>query len=132
MEVVLTDWATQAYADLKSKRAFTDKEYWNTLRPDAERLKAFPSDPKFKVNQFWGPANLGAGQYVSDGYKMKWDGIGSGKVELRLMVAILGPTAFLCQAYVKTKDAQDYREALNLKRYINLIRQGRYVHRGNL
>ena len=132
MDVVLTDWATQSYADLKSKRMFTDQEYWKTLRPDAERLKVFPADRKFKVNSFWGPANLGAGQCVSDGYKMKWDGIGPGKVELRLMVAILGARAFLCQAYVKTKDAQDYREALNLKRFINLIRQGRYIQRGYL
>ena len=132
MEVLLTDWATQAYADLKSKRVFTDDEYWEVLRPDAERLKSFPSDPKFRLGQFWGPANLGAGQNVANGYKMKWDSIGPGKVELRLMVAILGSNAFLCQAYVKTKASQDYRESLNLKRYVNLICQGRYVHRGYL
>ncbi len=63
---------------------------------------------------------------------MKWGNFGAGRIELRLAVAVLGSAAFLCQAYVKTKDTQDYREALNLERYINLINQRRYVHCGVL
>lgn len=132
MNIVLTDWATQAYADLKRKQVFTDQEYWAILRPDAELLKQFPTHVKFGVNGWWGPANLGAGQYVTDGYKMKWDSIGPNNAELRLDIAILGSTAYLCQAYVKKKLLDDYRQSANLERYINLIKSGSYIHRGYL
>jgi hypothetical protein len=79
MDIVITGWDLQSYLDLKHKRAFSDSEYRNILRPDAERLKIFPNDVKFKVNSFWGPASKGNGVHVSDGYKMKWDSVGSGK-----------------------------------------------------
>jgi hypothetical protein len=131
MEVVITGWALQSYLDLKHKHAFTNAEYHTILRPDAERLKAFPSDPKFRVNSFWGPATKGNGVNVGDGYKMKWDSIGPGKNELRVCIAIIGPKAFLCQAYIK-KGKNDIRECLSLERYINLIRIGRYYDRGRI
>jgi hypothetical protein len=131
MDVIITDWALQSYIDLKHKRVFTYQEYQTIFRPDAELLKVFPSDTKFKVSGFWGPATKGNGNNVSDGYKMKWDSVGPGKIELRLCVAIIGSNAFLCQAYVK-KGKNDLRECLNLERYITLIRQGQYVDRGRI
>ncbi len=131
MNVVITGWAFQSYLDLKHKHAFTNAEYHEILRPDAELLKWFPTDPKFKVRCFWGPATKGNGVSVGDGYKMKWDSIGPGKTELRLCVAIIGSKAFLCQAYIK-KGKNDIRECLNLERYLNLIRKGRYQHRGQI
>ena len=131
MDIIITDWALQSYLDLKHKRVFTDKEYQKILRPEAELLKQFPRHTKFRVNSFWGPATHGNGVSVRDGFKMKWDSIGSGNVELRLGVAILGPQAFLCQSYVK-KGNNDYRQSLNLERYISLIRQQRYIDRGRI
>jgi hypothetical protein len=131
MEVVITGWALQSYLDLKHRHAFTNREYQTIFRPDAERLKIFPNDTKFKVRGFWGPATKGNGVNVTDGYKMKWDSVGPGKNELRLCVTIIGPKAFLCQAYIK-KGKNDLRECLNLERYIALIRQGRYVDRGRI
>ena len=131
MKIVITGWALQSYLDLKHRREFSTQEFQKNFRPDAERLKVFPNDPKFKVRGFWGPATKGNGVNVSDGYKMKWDSVGPGKNELRLCVAIIGPNAFLCQAYIK-KGKNDLRECLNLERYITLIRQGRFVDRGRI
>lgn len=131
MDIILTDWATQSYADLKKKHMFTDQEYWDTLRPDTLKLKQFPGDPHFGNSNKWGPANKGAGQNVSDGFKLKWT-TGPGNNELRVMVAILGQEAFICQGYVKTKPQHDYREALNLEVHISNIRLGRYIKRGEL
>ncbi len=122
---MITGWALQSYLDLKHRHEFSDQEYLKHFRLDAERLKVFQNDPKFKVKGFWGPV------HVSDGYKMKWDSVGPGRNELRLCVAIMGPNAFLCQAYIK-KGKNDLRECLNLERFITLIRQGRYVDRGRL
>jgi hypothetical protein len=62
MEVVITEWALQSYIDLKAKGVFTDSDYINILRPDAELLKTNnPFDmnhPKFGNAKFWGPATL--------------------------------------------------------------------------
>lgn len=44
MEIVITEWALQSYLDLNG--IFTDKEYREILRPDAEL--------KFKNGKFWG------------------------------------------------------------------------------
>ena len=56
MEVVITEWALQSYVELKSKSTFSDDDYKNTLRPDAELLKTGdPSDvnhPKFSNDKF--------------------------------------------------------------------------------
>ncbi len=53
MEIIITEWALDSYLDLKSRRAFTNEQYEKVLRPDALRLKRYPSDPKFQVQQFW-------------------------------------------------------------------------------
>lgn len=47
MDVLITEWALQSYIDLKSKAVFSDSDYKNTLRPDAELLK---TDDPFDVN----------------------------------------------------------------------------------
>ena len=82
MEIVITDWALQSYLDLKG--IFTDEEYKETLRPDAERLKDYPHDPKFDNDKFWGPCKDRAKKVIRYGYKMKWHNIGSGRAQLRL------------------------------------------------
>ncbi len=128
MDVVITNWALQTYLDLKHRNAFTENDYLKIFRPDTERLKVFPKDPKFRLSSFWGPATKGNDVSVSDGYKMKWDSVGNGRNELRLCVAIIGPKAFLCQAYIK-KGNNDVRHCLNLEHHIALIHQGRYVDR---
>jgi hypothetical protein len=132
LEIVLTEWALQSYLELRHKQAFTDTEYWSTLRPDVERLRSFPDDAKFSVDKFWGPATLPSGAVVPDGFKMKWHNLGSGRVQLRLCVAILGNVAYLCQAFVKSNDSQDKREAAKLDMRIFHIRAGRFDFRGKL
>jgi hypothetical protein len=39
MEVIITEWALQSYLDLKAKGIFTEQDYREILRPDAELLK---------------------------------------------------------------------------------------------
>jgi hypothetical protein len=133
VRVIITEWALQAYLDMVQRRAFTPAEYWGTVRPDVERLKAgYPSqDPKFTLSKFWGPAQSPGGQ-VPNGFKMKWHNLGPGGVQLRLMVGLIGGSAYLCQAFVKKSSVQDKREGANLKRYMNLIAAGQYQYRGDL
>ena len=60
MEVIITEWALQSYLDLKAKGIFTEQDYHEILRPDAELLKTDdPFDanhPRFSNAKFWGPA----------------------------------------------------------------------------
>ncbi|MBF0299966.1 MAG: hypothetical protein HQK51_14670 [Oligoflexia bacterium] len=138
MEIIVTEWALQSYLDLKSKQIFSQSEYKNTLRPDAELLKKYPNDPKFKNDKFWGPATLD-GQIIKTGYKMKWHNIGPGKVQLRLPVVIVETElsgkkeerAFLCSSYVKD-DKTDKREMARLKIKIKKILDGNYFYRGTI
>ncbi len=132
MNIIITEWALQSYSDLVGGAYFTPQDYWQKLRPDVEKLKNFPHDPFFSVNNFWGPATGRGGIHVVGGYKMKWHNIGAGSVQLRLSVAILSNNAYLCRAYVKTSDAQDKREAAKLKDHIQDIRSGRYQLRGSI
>lgn len=115
MDVVITEWALQSYADLRGRNVFTDREYRTVLRPDAELLKdGFPSPhPRLQSPSFWGPATNRSGIPISGGFKMKWRNIGPGRVQLRLCVAIL-QDAFLCHAYVKSSSAVDHREMAKL------------------
>ena len=105
------------------------------IRPDVERLRGgIPShDQKFTNAKFWGPAKL-RNATLPDGYKMKWHNLGTGKVQLRLPVAIGGTkrTAFLCEAYVKRDAKYEDRKMARFKTHMNLISQGRYVYRGHL
>ena len=88
MEIVISEWALNSYLDLKHERAFMPNEYQQTLRPDVLRLKNYPHDTKFDLQQFWSIAECPPGQKIPDGFKMKWDSLGNGRVELRLPVAI--------------------------------------------
>ena len=97
MDVVITEWALQSYVELKYQRVFTKQEYQTVLRPDAELLKdGFPSPhAKLQNGKFWGPATDLRGNVIQGGCKMKWHNVGSGRVQLRLAVAILGNSAYL-------------------------------------
>jgi len=131
--IIITDWALDAYLNLKHARAFTDQEYRNVIRPDVELLRGgIPStNPKFANSQFWGPAKQG-NVILQDGYKMKWHHLGAGRVQLRLPVMARAPQAFLCEAYVKLNVAYEMRKMARFKTHMNLISQGKYVYRGAL
>lgn len=132
-DVIITEWALDSYLNLKHAQVFTDQEYWGTLRPDVELLRTgIPSpDPKFSNPRFWGPAKQGS-VVLHGGYKMKWRQIGSGQVQLRLPVMAGSRQAFLCEAYVKHTASVDQRKMARFKTHMNLISQGRYIHRGQL
>ena len=63
---------------------------------------------------------------------MKWHQIGSGRVQLRLMVGIFEEECFLCEAYVKHSDKEDKRKQARFKVHLELIRRGHYTVRGKL
>lgn len=138
MEVVITDWALNSYLQLTHGRVFDRAFYWGTIRPDVERLASYPADPKFGQSKFWGPAKDKSQVAIQGGWKMKWHQVGSGLVQLRLLVAITRcprdteDRAYLGQAYVKRDGKVDKRECAKLKRHINVIHQGQYVYRGKL
>jgi hypothetical protein len=116
MEIAITNWALQSYLELN--HTFSDKEYREILRPDVELLKEYPQHAKFNNDKFWGPCKDKSGKIIRHGYKMKWHNIGSGGIQLRLSVALINGTAWLCNAYMKLK--------------IQLINEGRYILRGRL
>lgn len=130
MEIVITDWALQSYLDLKN--VFSSVEYQQILRPDAELLKEYPRNPKFENGKFWGPCKDKSGTIIRRGYKMKWHNIGPGGIQLRLLVAIMDDTAYLCNAYVKDNANTDFREMAKLKTKIQLIDAGQFTFRGRL
>lgn len=134
MDVVITEWSLNSYLNLKHNNVFTENEYKNVLRPDAELLKdGWPSqNPKFSNPKFWGPATGLGGTTIQHGFKMKWHNIGNGKVQLRLAVVIWSGKVFLCQGYSKTNDQIDKREMAKLKNRINDIADGTYIYRGLL
>lgn len=131
MEIIITAWALNSYLELKHKRVFSDKEYKNTLRPDALRIKNYPDDPRFKNDKFWSIATEPNGNKIEDGYKMKWHQIGNGKVQLRLTVGVLCD-AFLCEAYVKENPKVEKRKMARFKVYLKLIKDNEYTENGRL
>jgi len=72
LEVVITEWALDAYLNLKHQKVFDRAYYWRTIRPDVELLSQFPTDPKFRSSKFWGPATDKSGNVIPDGLKMNW------------------------------------------------------------
>lgn len=52
MEVIITEWALDAYIDMKARRVFSDEEYHRTLRPDALRLKHYPRTQNSRYSSF--------------------------------------------------------------------------------
>jgi len=134
MDVVITEWALESYLNLKYENVFSADDYKNIIRPDVELLKdGFPPQhAKFKNGKFWSSAQGKNGEAISKGYKMKWHNIGNGRVQLRLPVVIHDAKAFLCQAFVKSSEAVDYREMAKLKIRVRDIELGRYITRGTL
>lgn len=130
MEIVITEWALQSYLELYG--IFTEKEYRETLRPDAELLNEYPQHQKFRSDKFWGPCKDKSGKIIRQGFKMKWHNIGPGCVQLRLLAVIANETAYLCNAYVKDNENTDFREMAKLKIRIPLINEGKYTFRGRL
>jgi len=132
-DVVITEWALDAYLNLKHAQIFSARDYWSTLRPDVELLRTgIPSpEPKFANPKFWGPAKQG-NAVLPHGYKMKWHQVGPGQVQLRLPIMAGARTAFLCEAYVKDNPATERRKLARFKTHMNLIAQGRFIYRGRL
>lgn len=132
MDIVITEWALDAYVTLKDKNVFSARDYWDTIRRDVALLKVWPHDAKFKISTFWSPTDDGLGNAVSGGFKMKWHQLGPGRVQLRLPVAIIGQTAFLCRAYVKNSPGVEKRNLIMFKAHVELIRRGQFTERGRL
>jgi heat shock protein HspQ len=132
MEIVITQWALDSYLDLKGRKVFSDEEFKNFIRPDVLRLRDLAIDPKFANNKFWSQAQDLSGRKIQNGFKMKWHQIGSGRIQLRLTVAIIDGIAYLCEAYVKHTTNDDKRRQAKFKVYIELIRRGHYTVRGKL
>lgn len=130
MDIVITEWALQSYLELYG--VFTTNEYQEKLRPDAELLKGYPDNLKFKNDKFWGPCKDKSGRLIHQGYKMKWHNIGPGRIQLRLLVVITNDIAYLCNAYVKDNENTDFREMAKLKIKIQFIKEGRFILRGRL
>jgi hypothetical protein len=130
VEIVITEWAFQSYIDLVPG-VITSGDYWNTIRPDVELLRSYPSEAKFSLSTFWGPATVN-GQSIPDGFKMKWHNIGPGRLQLRLAVATVNGVAYLCEAYSKTSPRQDTRMMARFESHIDFIRQGNFNYRGRL
>lgn len=129
MEIVITEWALQCYLNLRG--VFTRDDYLNTLRPDVV-LTVYPYHSKFDNDKFWGPCKDKSGKVIHQGYKMKWHNIGSGRIQLRLLVVITNNKAHLCNAYVKDNESTDKREMAKLKTKIYLINNGTFAYRGML
>lgn len=131
MEIIITGWALDSYLDLKHNNVFSRDEYINILRPDALLLKNYNDEPKFLLQQFWSFAESPPGQKIPDGFKMKWDSIGNGRVEIRLPVAILG-NAYLCEAYHKADDKKDRRQMARFKTHMQLLKNNEFIEQGRL
>lgn len=129
MDIVITAWALDSYLNLKHSGAFTVQEYKNTIRPDVLLLKNFPSDPKFKVNNFWAPA-IGSSS-IPSGYKFKWHNMGSGQNQVRAPVGIFSK-AILGEAYVKKTAKQEKRKLEVFRTHLELIQKGHYTECGRL
>lgn len=131
MNIVITQWALDAYLNLKAEQVFSDEEYWNSIRPDVLLLNGYPHDVRFKQPKFWSIAQAGSGKTIADGFKMKWHQVGSGRVQLRLPVGMFSE-AILCAAYVKQHSKQELRQLAKFKTYLQLIKQNHYTVCGRL
>ena len=78
--ITITQWALDSYLNLKSEHIFTNEEYQMIIKPDVMLLKVFPTHLKFSQSKFWSVAQGVGGKAISDGFKMKWHQVGSGRV----------------------------------------------------
>ena len=132
MLIVITEWALQSYLELRSRHVFSDQDYQTVIRPDVERLRAYPVDPKFRSSKFWGQATDRTGNPLIGGFKMKWHNIGPGRVQLRVAVALVNGEALLCRGYVKSNAILDKAEMAKFKDHVRRISLGTYIRRGTL
>ena len=95
-------------------------------------LKNYPNDPKFSNSSFFHPASFNNGAKIPDGYKMKWGKIGPGKIELRVMVAIVNGTAYVCEGYVKSSPLFEQRMLFRFQSHIGNIQKGNVKILGDL
>ena len=56
MDIVITQWGLDSYLELKHASVFSAVDYWRTIRPDVELLRAYPAAPEFANGKFWSPA----------------------------------------------------------------------------
>ncbi len=131
MDIVITAWALDSYLNLKHTHVFTDQEYKTVIRADVTLLKTYPQDAKFQNSKFWSIATDGKGSKISDGFKMKWHQVGSGKVQMRLPTGLVAD-AYLCEAYVKTDPKKEKRMMAKFKTHLELIRRGQFTECGRL
>lgn len=130
MKIIITQWALDAYLELKHTNVFSQAYYQEQLRPDTLRLQNYPDDPKFVNGKFWSPASLN-NRTIPHGFKMKWHQVGSGSVQLRLPVAMMYE-AYLCQGYVKRDEKTEKRWLAKFKTHCQLIEEGRFIKCGEL
>ena len=131
VEIVITQWALNAYLDLKHSGAFTANEYKSVIRPDVLLLKTYPASPKFQNSKFWSNATDQGKNRIPDGFKMKWHNIGNGKMQLRLPMGMFSE-AVLCEAYLKTNPQVEKRQLARFKVHLDLVRRGRFTECGRL
>lgn len=132
MDILITQWALDAYLELKRKRVFDENTYKEIIRPDVLLLRDFPDNPKFGQGKFWSVAQDKSGKVIANGYKMKWHQIGNGLVQLRLTVGVFDNECFLCEAYVKSNESQEHRKLAKFKAHLELIRSKKYTICGRL
>jgi hypothetical protein len=132
VRILITNWGLNTFMDHYHSRVFTKADYKNVIRPDTMLLAKYPHDPKFQLTQFWHQAKLRNGMAISDGYKMKWDNLGSGHNELRVLVAIIGSDAYICEGYQKVSPQAEQMKLLKFIGHIDLIRRKKVRVRGEL
>ena len=130
MKIIVTQWALDAYLELKHSGVFSSIYYQEQLRSDALLLTKYPDDPKFDNGKFWSQAKFN-NCIIPNGYKMKWHQVGNGRVQLRLPIAVLNH-AYLCQGYVKRDEKTEKRMLAKFKTHLQLIQEGRYIKCGEL
>lgn len=130
MKIIITQWALDAYLDLKHMTVFSQSYYQEQLKSDALLLLNYPNNPKFENGKFWSQASLN-NQIISHGFKMKWHQVGNGRVQLRLPVTIMHE-AYLCQGYIKHNEKTEKRLLAKFKTHCQLIEEGRFIQCGEL
>jgi hypothetical protein len=115
--------------ELIHNQAISNKDFQKTIRPDVEKLKSYPNDPKFMNGKFWSAAS--DSEQINGGFKMKWHNLGHQKLQLRLLIGMY-KDAYICQAYIKTDPKKEKRMLARFKTHLALIEMGRFTECGRL
>ena len=129
--IIITSWALDSYRELVPRHVNVE-EYWSTLRPDIVRLRHRTTDARFNNPSFWGPAQSGPNKVISQAFKMKWHNIGPGRIQLRLGVVECEGDYYLCHAWSKTSQNQDFQSAMALRDFVRKIRSGAVLCLGTI